>query len=287
MSTTPEQRVEELERELDTLTTERDRLNEEALRWAGKRDRLHEQIRRLRSEANSFREERDKLNGAVGALKTLREGAKKEARIKIDQIKTLRQEIKDALSHRPSRSSQSLQNEIEAIEWKIQTDSPTLDEERRLIERVKALETQMEVYREIESIRDKIEGLQNQITKLKDERVSHNQKISEMAKESQRFHEKMIERLQNATKLKAEADEMHGKYAEHKEPARALHLRYVETLEQIRTLREKIREKEEKERSEQEADLRRKLEEEALGKLKRGEKLTFEEFKILAEQGKI
>ena len=287
MSTTPEQKVEELERELDTLRAERNRLNEEAIRWAEKRDRLHEEIRRLRSEANSFREERDELNAAVGALKTLREEAKKEGRTKIDQIKTLRQEIEEALSHRPSRNSQSLQNEIETIEWKIQTDSPPLDEERRLIERVRALETQMVVYREIESRKDKIEELQNEITTLKDERVSYNEKISEMAKESQRFHGKMIERLENATKLKAEADEMHAKYVEHKEPAKALHLKYVDVLKQIRTLREKIREKEEKERSKQEADLQRKLEEEALDKLKRGEKLTFEEFKILAEQGKI
>ncbi|MDH5795660.1 MAG: hypothetical protein OEZ24_06075 [Candidatus Bathyarchaeota archaeon] len=287
MSATPEQRLEESERELAAIKAERDRINEEALRWVGKRDLLHEEMRRMRSEAKSFRDERDELNAAVHQLKNLREEAGKECIAKIDQLKALRQKAKDALSHRPNRSAQSLESEIEAIEWKIQTQSLSLDEERGLVEQAKALESQMKVYREVADMNDKIEELQNEATTLKDERASYGDKISEMARESQRFHEKMIERLESSRKLKAEADQMHEKYIERREQARALHLEYVKALEQIKALREKMREGEREERAKQEAHLRDKLEKEALDKLKRGEKLTFEEFKILAEQGKI
>jgi len=232
MSDTPEQRLEELERQLDTLRAERDRLNEEALKWAGKRDLLHEKTKKLRLEARSFRDDRDELNAAVHQLKTLREEVRTERLAKIDQLKTLRKEAKEALSYRPSRSSQSLENEIAAA-------------------------------------------------------ASYNEKISEMAEQSQRYHEKMIDRLENARKLNTEADNMHRRFVELKEEERALHMKYSEASEKAKALRDRARQEEKEKRVKQEADLRKELEAKALSKLKRGEKLTFDEFKILAEQGKI
>jgi uncharacterized coiled-coil DUF342 family protein len=283
----PEQRIKELSLELDLLRTERDRLNEESLVWAEKRNGLHEEVKKMRWEAKSLKERRDGLNGEVQRLKALREETWRAYRGKIDRLKSLRQRIREAAANRPSRSSQSIEGEIERIEWKIQTESPSLAEERRLVERVKTLESQLEVYREIEGIEDEMAKLENEAKTLKDQIANHRDRVSEIAKQSQEFHEKMVGRLERARKLKAEADEMHGKYIEYKGRAKTLHLKYVEMLGHVKALRGAIREKEEEERAKQQADLRKKLEEEALAKLKRGERLTFEEFKILAEQGKI
>jgi len=44
---------------------------------------------------------------------------------------------------------------------------------------------------------------------------------------------------------------------------------------------------EEKEQRQKQEDLQKQTEEKALEKLKRGEKLTFDEFKILIEKGRI
>jgi len=287
MTEVPERRIEELNRELDTVRTERDRLNKEAIRWAEKRNLLHEDIKRLRSEARSLKEKRDELNRRVKHLKTLREEARKKRGEKISHLKELRQKTRDLTAKRPKRSAQSLENEIEKIEWKIQTDSLSLDEERKLIERVKSLETQLEAYREIKNVKNKILTLQEEVETLKKEISSRNEEISEVAKQSQRFHEKMIEKLEKIKELQAEADAMHKRYVENKEKAKAFHSKYVETLGQIKGLREIIRKREEAEKAKQIASLRKKLEKEALDKLRRGEKLTFEEFKLLAEQGKI
>ena len=49
--------------------------------------------------------------------------------------------------------------ELEKTEWKIQTESPSMDEEKKLVEHVKSLETQLAYYR-------KEEAAQNQINKL-------------------------------------------------------------------------------------------------------------------------
>ena len=287
MSDTPEQRFEELERQLGTMRAELDRLDKEALKWAEKRDLLHEKAKKLRLEARSFRDDRDELNAAVHQLKTLREEVRAERFAKIDQLKMLRKEAKEALSYRPDRSSRSLENEIAAIEWKIQTASPSLDEERRLVEQVKALETQMSVYRQVQAKEDAIAKLQGEATALKEEAASYSEKISEMAEQSQRYHEKMIDRLENARELNAEADNMHRRFVELKEEERALLMKYSEASGRAKALRDRARQEENEKRVKQEADLRKELEAKALSKLERGEKLTFDEFKILAEQGKI
>ena len=54
-----------------------------------------------------------------------------------------------------------------------------------------------------------------------------------------------------------------------------------------KALREKNRREETEKKIKRETDLRKKLEKKALNKLKNGEKLNFDEFKVLAEQGKI
>jgi uncharacterized coiled-coil DUF342 family protein len=261
-------------------------LNEEAFEWAEKRDRLHKEIKKIRSEAKILEERRDELNAEVRDLKTLQEEASRAHYGKTDQLKGLRQEIRKAAANRPSRRFQSIKDEFERIEWKIQTESTSLDEERRLVEQVKTLAKQMEVYREMKSTRGEMARLEIEAKRFKNQIVNNRGRVSEIAKGSQEYHEKMVGRLERARKLKAEADGMHRKYVEKKESARVFHLKYIEILGRVKSLRVAIQEKEEEERAKKQADLRKEFEAVALAKMVRGEKLTFEEFKILAEQGK-
>jgi uncharacterized coiled-coil DUF342 family protein len=59
----------------------------------------------------------------------------------------------------------------------------------------------------------------------------------------------------------------------------------LELTTQIKQLRGEIRVEEEKERKQDQDALRETLERQAREKLKRGEKLTWEEFQLLAEKG--
>jgi len=280
-------RIEELSRELSEIRSERDRFNDEAFRWAEKRNLLHEEIKKLRLEARSLKEKRDAINNEVRSLKLLREEDRKKYRERLSQLPRLRQKMGEEKARRPQRSAQNLEREIEMIEWKIQTNPLSLDEEKKLVERVKTLESQLEVYRSIRAIKDEIIRLKNEAEAFREQVVSHSEKISEMARQSQKFHEKMVEDLENMQTFKARADEMHREYVKNREDAQALQLKYLEISNQITSLQRAIQEKEGEEKAKQLVDLRNKLEKEALDKLKRGKKLTFEEFKILAEQGRI
>ena len=205
----------------------------------------------------------------------------------IEQLKGQRLKIKATSATRATRSSKSLEDEIAEIDWKIQTEPHSLEEEKKLVNQVKALEIQLQAYKKMEQLKGKIYGLGAEAQTLKDEIKTDSDKILELAEQSHKFHEKMIEGLEKAKTLKTEADENHRKYVENREKAKACHSKFVEKLEQVKSLRAAIRQKEEEEKSRHQADLKRKVEDEALEKLKQGKKLSFDEFKILAEQGKI
>ncbi|RJS76570.1 hypothetical protein CW712_01520 [Candidatus Bathyarchaeota archaeon] len=285
--TASEQTLERLYKERDALRTERENLNSEARKWAEKRDRFHEEIRRNMLEAKSLKAKRDELNAEIQYLKALRDEQQKTRREKLERMKQLKQKIRELRAEKSERTFRFLENDLQKVEWKIQTETLTLDEERKLVERAKFLETQLKAYREIERIKKEIESLKQETAELKTEILEKHRRIQELAQESQRFHEKMITKLEKTKELKSEADKMHGEYVKHKEKAKATHLKYVEVQKQIKTLHTAMQKKEEEEKARQQAILRKKTEEEALDKLKRGKKLSFEEFKILAEQGKI
>ena len=280
-------KINELAQRLAEARHERERLNDKAIQWATKRDRLHEEIKKLRSEARGLKEKRDTLNNDVQSLKTLREDARKAYREKLEQLQGLRQKAQVVMAKKPPRSAAGLESEIAAIDWKIQTNPLPLDEEKRLVEQVKTLECQLAAYRSIEGLRINIAKLRDEAKALRDENKSHGERISETAEQSQKFHQQMTEELEKSWKLKAEADEMHEEYVKNKEQAHAAHLKYLEILSQIEPLEKASREREEKEKSEIQESLRNKLEKEALEKLRSGKKMSFEEFKVLAERDKI
>ena len=287
MSETPEQRIEELYRRLNVLKAERDDLNKKAQTWAERRNRIHEEIRKIRLLIRNLKQRRDSLNKEVKHLKALRKVELERRDEILEEIRELRKERNRIAAGKPPRSQSYLENQIKRIEWKIQTEPLPLDAERKLIDQIKILEAQLEVYRRIGSINNKIAELRKEADKLKAEALNYRSRILEISAESQEFHAKMLKRIEEAKELKAKADEMHQRYAENKEKVKAINLEIKKTLGEIRSIRELLKSEEEKERRRRESDLQRQTEEKALEKLKRGEKLTFDEFKILLEKGKI
>jgi len=282
-----EQQITRLLSELSALKAERDKFNEEAKMWAEKRDELHEEIRKIRQEAKNLKDKRDSLHNEIKFFKTMREERIKKRSETLELLKSQRQKIKGMLATKTGRSSKFLEDEIARIDWKIQTEPHSLEEERKLVAQVKTLEAQLQVHKQIEHTNTELDKLKKEIQMLKDEIQTDSSKIHELAEKSQKFHENMMEELEKAKDFQTKADEMHRKYVETKEKANAVHLKCAEMSEQIKNLRTAIQQKEEKERKKQQLDLKKKIENDALEKLKKGKKLSFDEFKILAEQGKI
>jgi uncharacterized coiled-coil DUF342 family protein len=277
--------IEELTQKLSALKEQKDKLDIEANIWAEKRNKLNEQSKRLRAEILNFRNERDKLNEKVKELKQQREKAKTEIHEKIEEIKQLNQQIKALTKKKPSKSHQTLQKEVESIDWKIQTTPLNLKEEKELVEKVKQLETQLNIHRKLEQSSHKILELQTGIKTLKTKSRLCHENLTEMAQESQEIHGKMLEKIEELKKIETEADSFHKLFVQTKERTKPLQENTLEISKKLKQMRDEIREEAEKEKKKSEEALREKLEKQAREKMRRGEKLTWEEFQLLAEKG--
>ena len=278
MSESLKKKITELRRQLAPLREEHDKLNSEAKERAGKRNALHKQIKKLRAKAYMLKQKRDTLNKRVQELKTLREEANKKRREKHAQILKLRKEIRALVEKKPSRSMDNIKTEIEKLEWKIQTKPLTLKEEKVLIDQIRPLENQLSVYKKLQKLKNNLTELRTEEKELESKAKTYHIKLLELAEQSQELHKEMLEVLNEAGALQGEADKAHQRFLETKQKARSLHQR-------IKLLREELQRIEEENKARHELELRKGVEERALEKLKRGEKLTWEEFKVLAEKG--
>jgi uncharacterized coiled-coil DUF342 family protein len=277
-------KIEELSLKLASIKTERDKLNSEATSWAKKRNSVHEQIRELRAEANAIKEKRDALNQKVKELKNLREQAKAKRKGKRNQISKLREKMRSLLRKKPSGNLRLIEREIESLEWKIQTTPLAVKQEEELIGEVKRLEIQRDILKQLQELKNKLIELQTEEKALATEAKSYHERLSELAEQSQKLHEQRLEILSHIQNLKIEADSAHKKFVEISQKANTLHQKYIELLQKIKELKKMQRKEEEAKQVERQKQLLEEARKKALEKMKRGEKLTWEEFKLLAEQ---
>ncbi len=279
------EKIEELNLRLADYNKERDRLVAEADELIEKRDRLNERFRNIRLETSKLREERDTANFRVRELKLERSEIKENLHSAIEELKKLRQNVKVLAQTKPQRNSPSLKKELDSIEWKIQTSSLSLEEEKELIEQVKPLEAQLNVYKKLDKIHGQIREIESRVHSSAGEQKSLHNQITQIAQKSQQTHEEMLKKIEEAKKTKTQADEAHRLLGLVREKQKPLKDSIQNIHREINEVKGEIRDEETAERQRNEGLLLEDLEKTAREKLKRGEKLSWEEFQILAEKG--
>ena len=287
MSESTTLKIEELNRELSALKQERDKLNSEARVWAEKRNTIHEQIKALRTEAKHLKEKRDDTNQKVKELKGLREQAKGEQKEKRAQIVKVKEKMRVVMKKKPSRPMVDIQKGIDSLEWKIQTTSMSVKEEKVLVDQIRILEGQRAIHKQLQELKNSLIELQTQEKTLATKAKLHHETLAELAEQGQEFHKQMLELLTRAQNLKPEADAAHQKHVEFRQKANEVHQKFLELLQQINSLKLEIKKKEEEQQTKKQQELREEAEKKAQEKMKRGEKLTWEEFQLLAEKGAV
>jgi uncharacterized coiled-coil DUF342 family protein len=283
---TEQQKTNEIARitqQLAALREQVNKANSETQLHVEKRDKLNEQFKKLRQEIHELKNERNNLNEKVKTLKQQRDAARAKIRANIEEVKTHSQKITELKKKTPKESRRELQKEFEDIEWKIQTTPLDMQEEKRLIEKVKQLETQLNIYKKIDQHVKKIAELRKDLETLETNADAAHQELTETAKKSQEIHAKMIAKISESEKIKGEADSLHGAYIKAKEQVKPLHDEIKKLTEQRKRLQDAVREEDEKRKKNAEQALKEKLESQARDKLQRGEKLSWDEFKLLSE----
>jgi uncharacterized coiled-coil DUF342 family protein len=278
---------------MSTLRDQLNKTNEDIVKYVEKRDTLNEHARTLRQEIAELKKERDSLNESVKSLKMQRDELRNKIAPFIEEIKVHSQKIRDLKEKRSGVPRHELQKDFDAIEWKIQTTSLDLKEEKGLIEQVKQIEIQLNVYKKIDLQSKRISELKAELKVYTDKADAFHQELTANAKNSQELHAKMQSKFDEMNKTRDEASRLHAMYLLAKEQIKPLH----EELTNIWELRKRLTEEYRKEQDElrkqfreqsetskktKELELKERIGSQAKNKLERGEKVDWRELQLLA-----
>ena len=279
-----ERKLDELEAQAAELRKTRNQLFEQIKKAREERDRLNESAKKMREEALKHREERDRINAKVQEIKKslgpLFEELDEKKELLTETEKTLREEYRG----RPDKSK--VERDLNRTEWEIMT-TPTremLDREDEIIERASRLRRSLEEFKAVEKHEGRRmeymaekKATEVEIRALRDE-------IRRLSDQSQEHHEKMIMFHEQADAEKKRADETHARYVQKIEEVSGVKEELNVIMPQAAALRDglkvaDLRVSEHRRMSgQQRAEAMRQ---EALRKMENGEKLTFEDLRLI------
>ncbi|MCL1970405.1 MAG: hypothetical protein FWF66_02975 [Candidatus Bathyarchaeota archaeon] len=295
--------ITSLRSQIAVLKDQVNRAEIESKKQIEKRDQLNQQTRVLNLEINDIKKQRDEINKKVQLLKQQRDTVRVKIKPIMDEVQAINDKKEELKKKSPHIRKNGIQKEIDKIDWKIQTETLDLQEEKRLVGEIKRLETQLSGFKKVEKENKKIAVYWQEKKVLDAQAEVFHRELSELAKIGQDLHEKMIAKIAELKAIKEEADALHRGVIEGKEKIKDSLVEIAvltgqmlglqnNLREQNKELREKekalrIKEKEESDIQKNqkmldEQALKAKLGVQAKEKLDKGEKLSWNEFQLLA-----
>ncbi len=246
---------------LEELADERDRLRTEEREILAKIAKTRSKLEELRAELQTLRTARDELNETVRALKNTRDEHRELAK---KSLATLRDMGK---ASRGSDEASRAEKELAQLEWKAQTDPLEKEEEKRLMARIRVVESKVGVHR-------RSQRLSEDITKHRREADDLHSKVQALASESQTHHLEVV-------RLGDEFRELRVKLEEQNKTLDNIRTRVVEVNRKYTYLMKTSRQVERVSQAEKEKAYRESLKEAAKKKLSERGKVSLEELGAL------
>jgi len=294
--------ITNINHQIDKIKEQTREANAQIKKFIEKRDQLHEKIRKTRDEVNQLKIERDALNDKVKLLKAQRDAVRVNVVPIMDEVNALNEKIEALQKNLPRISQRKLQEELDAIEWKIATTSLDLQEEKGLIANVKELEIQLSGFKKIDKQHKKIKELINHRKTFDAQADVYHKELTEIAKKSQDLHAVIVEKMNSIKKDRTEADSLHQSFVRAKEQNNLLYEQIRQLIGQstgiMSSLREQYqtrrkeddtkrkdedekRKQEQEEKAVKEQTIKEEIGSQAREKLNRGEKVNWDEFTLM------
>ncbi|MBS7640534.1 MAG: hypothetical protein QXJ19_00340 [Candidatus Bathyarchaeia archaeon] len=286
MSEELKRKLVNLEQELLGIKNELEKTLSEIYDLEKRRRNLFLKIRELKHESKACRDRLNILREEIEGLNETLSSLRKEKSEKISTLRSLKEKIREYLrtKPRPRMEEKELESQVSSLEWIIQTSPLPLNEEKRVIAKIKSLEEQLYFYRNLRFMKSESQAIKNSIEETKKKINECVCMIAEKISERKRIRERLIGILKEIDEMKLEVNRINEEYDGKRVKVSELRSRYKDLLSQITAIKRGIREEEEKRKAEHESILREKIRREVLERIKRGEKVSFEEFKVLLEE---
>jgi uncharacterized coiled-coil DUF342 family protein len=282
--------IEELERKraecnakADELRAKRDRLNAEARATAETRSRILDELHDKSAEAQDHRRLRDTFNMQVREEKRLREEWNRRFQELGDKV----QELKRTRQPRPGAIPVwRLRKELKELEFRHMTTALTGDQEKRLIEEMKRLESSIKEQEEQLRQDPEVEETLKAFAEARNEAEAHHAAVGKLAEDAQREHESMVALYESVDALRRQADEVQAHLLEAKTQADEAHRGHIAAIEEVRDIEKMLYAARGGRAPPTWGEAEPPKEEDFLARLKKGEKVSTEDLLELQKSGR-
>ena len=269
--------------EVSKLRNELNAIDKEKESWFKKKDEKSRQIKELIHKIKDNKTKRDALTSEVKELKPKRDSINKGTSPKSAELAKLRKEKESVKSPGIRESPYKIKQDMEKLEFKIETEAISFSKEQQLMKKIKELRKLYDSASDIVYANKKIRDSAESIRKMRKESNEVHMSIQEKAKQSQALHEEILKMSSEIDRLKIEEQESFNKFSELKKKFTEANYQLKEKLKAMNDVKNSLdkisSDKKEKKKREIESFLKSK-EEEVNQKLKRGEKLTTEDLLV-------
>lgn len=276
--------LEELEIQASTLRKTRNEILITLNKRKDERDRLNVSVRELREEAKKHRDQRDEINEKVKKIKLTLSSLFEILDKKLGKIHQVDEALQAERSNKPKKSK--IEDDLKRIEWEVMT-TPTVElreKEDELISRASGLRKTLDELNALEKQEDKKMDILADAKVTEFEIRELRNQINNLSNQSQEHHGKMILLFEQADKEREKANEVHYLYVENLKKMNVINKKLDIIMPQIKGLRKGIIIKDQKAQEDKKDVLHAKLEVQrqvAMRKLEKGEKLGFEELRLI------
>ncbi|MCY0859494.1 MAG: hypothetical protein OWQ54_03600 [Sulfolobaceae archaeon] len=273
--------ISQLREEINKLREEKRGYIEQLRSLRAKKNEKLERLRAIRTQVQTLREEYEKKKSELKQLKEKKQqllNAINEIKKDFDELKSL---LGSVGNNKKVPNPALIKKQIDELEWKIETNSLTLDEEKKIIQKIAALEAQLAKLLKIANLKQKSNENKAELLARRVELKSVNETIVKLAME-------LNEKRKLFLTLKQERDKLFNEIGELKKQIDELSNKIASLNSQIsekkNILNEKVRALKQLQEGKQknaENTILAKKKKEVEEKLKTNKRLSFEEFLIL------
>ena len=279
-----ETKLDELEAQANELRITRNTLFDKIKKLREERDRHNKTTKANRDQAIKHRTERDRINKKIQEIKQKLGPLFDSLNEKNEALYNAEKEIREEYRGMPRK--ERVEKDLQEIEWEVMT-TPTaqmLGREDEMLQRAAQLKKTLDSYKHIEVKEGKKKVF------VADKRITQTEigemrgEISGLAEQSQEHHERMILFFEQADKSKKSADEVHGRYVEKIKAVDAIKQDMNFIMPQVNALRDGLKASDLKVSELRKMNAQERAEaikKEAKDKMGRGEKLSFEDLRLI------
>ncbi len=255
-------------------------------RWTSKRDHLNQQCQTLRNKVHNYKTRRNQFNDQIKGLKTRRETYKDRLHA-IQQEYLIQEQILTTQQRKVTSNPSKVQQEIQRLEWSIQTSPYSAPQEQQIISRITALEHEAQFHGTITCLMESQKQRKQTMTQLTTQIKEIFSTIQQLAQESQSNHNLMLTKVKLLEQTQEAADHAHYNVLTQRTLLQKHQTQYSTLDHELQLLIQTINQNK---NEDMQTSLHSRLSSkgsDAKKKIKAQKKISFNDFKVLKEKGYI